>query len=97
HDHQSEVLRALENRTADGLEVRREDHVHAAARGDQLVFRVGLPRRRVEGPADDDLVAGRAEWIEILGSTARTRRPELPGLLHITLTSSSPLSPLPAD
>ena len=77
HDHEPEVARGLEDGGADGLEVRGEDHVGVAGRRDQLALGVGHASGRVEGAADDHLVAGLTEGTQVLGAPARTGHEDL--------------------
>src|SRR5262249_14325632 len=90
YDHELELPSAVEDGAADGLEMRREDHVHVPGLDDELAVRVGPAPRRVERAADDHLVAAIAQGIEIFGRAVRTGGQDphgglLHGFLQMTL------------
>src|SRR5262249_46168369 len=98
HDPELELVGAVENGPADRLEVGRENPAHASGLDDELALRVRLPAGRVERPADDHLVAGIAQRIEILGGAAWAGSEDahegLPhGFLQMTLRRACRFSP----
>jgi len=68
--------------------------VAVARRRAQVAFRVRRAPGLVEGTADDDLVAGRAERIQLGGRSAGPRGEDLHGFLQITFRTTCRFSSL---
>ena len=72
----------------DRVEVRGEDDVAVARRRAQVGLGIRRAPRLVEGAPDHDLVARRAEGVELAGRSARPRGEDLHGFLQITLRTT---------